>query len=389
MMQTLNEDGTCKHCNRDAQAECMQCWICEDKYHVIECEGPFGLMVQPSFLKNQWSNLEKKYPCITFTCPRCKEDVKTKEQAIMSSRVRLLEEDSLKSNRRLDEIMDLLKTIANGTKQGNEPATYSSVLAQDGPSLIVIDKPADDQVITEAESQAKMNEVKEAAILAKVAINKSFKNKSGRTVFICNTQKSKEALLPHVQKAYSTRKITTPKPRLPTISVPFIEGHYEKEALLTALRNQNEEKGILFDAENTEVIFIAPMKDKEGQFQAVLRVSEHIRDRIEANRKRIFVGGNSCPVYDRFFVKRCNRCQGFHHFQNDYDGCKKAEVCALCAGNHDTRGCRHDRDLCKCVNCEKLGHDDFMHPAFSLDCPSYVAEQDKLRRSINWYQKKP
>ena len=35
----------------------------------------------------------------------------------MSSRVRQLEEDSLKSNQRLDEIMDLLKTIANGTKQ--------------------------------------------------------------------------------------------------------------------------------------------------------------------------------------------------------------------------------------------------------------------------------
>ena len=286
--------------------------------------------------------------------------------------------------------MDLLNTlVTKPQEEGNIRETYSNVAAKDGPTLIVIDKPAGDETLTEAETQAKMDEVKKAAIQAKVSVNRSYINRSGRTVFVCNNQKSKETLLPHVQKAFNTRKIMTPKPKLPTISVPFIEGKYENQDLLTALRNQNEEYGILFDAENTQVLFIAPMKDKDrqGKFQAVLRVAENIRARIKANGDRVFIGSSSCPVYDRFFVKRCNRCQGFHHFQKDSDGCKKAEVCALCTGNHDTRGCQQDVNMYKCVNCEKSGQDDFMHPAYSLDCPSYTAEQAKLKKSINYYQK--
>ena len=214
-------------------------------------------------------------------------------------------------------------------------------------------------------------------------------NKIGQTVFVCNNDQAKETLLPHVQKAFSSRKITFPKPRLPTISVPFIEGEYEKDKLLEALRNQNEHNGILFDSENTQVIFIAPMKDKVGKYQAVLRVSEAIRARIRDNGNRVFIGSSSCPVFDRFFIKRCNRCQGFHHFQKDSGGCKRVEVCALCAGNHDTRQCQVEENMYKCTNCVRAGKEDCMHPAYSLECPSYIAEQDKLKKSIHYYQKNP
>lgn len=387
-MYTLDEHGICKHCKKDAQAEFMECWICQEKYHVIECDTE--PMIQPSFLRNQWGTMMKKWPCMTFTCPLCRENVKTKEEAIMSGRVRLLEETSLKSNKRLEDIMDLLNTlVTKPQEEGNLRDTYSNVLTKDGPSLIVIDKPASNEPLNEAESQAKMDEVKKAAIQSKVSVNRSYINKSGRTVFVCNNTKSKEALLPHVQKVFSTRKITTPKPKLPTITVPFIEDKYDNQDLLTALRNQNEEYGILFDADNTQVLFMAPMKDKDRKFQAVLRVAEDVRERIKANGDRLFIGSSSCPVYDRFFVKRCNRCQGFHHFQKDYDGCKRAAVCALCTGNHDTRGCHTDEHMYKCVNCEKSGQEDFMHAAHSLHCPSYIAEQTKLRKSINYYAKNP
>ena len=96
-MYTLDEHGKCKHCKNDAQSEFMECWICQEKYHVIECDSE--AMIQPSFLRNQWTTMMKKWPCMTFTCPFCRENVKTKEEAIMSGRVRLLEESSLKSNK--------------------------------------------------------------------------------------------------------------------------------------------------------------------------------------------------------------------------------------------------------------------------------------------------
>ena len=370
----------------------MECWICQKKYHVIECEGPGS--IPPSFLKHQWPSLVKNWPSITFTCNLCKEDMKTKQDVIMSQRVRLLEESSLKTAKRFDDIMEILTSIQEkptAPAPNEKPTTYSSMAAKDTPSVIVIEKPESEQEQSVADTKAKMETVKIAAIQSKVALKKSFTNRSGQTVFVCNNDKAKETLLPHIKEAFVStgRKITTPKPRLPTISVPYIDGEYDKTELLTALRNQNEDEGILFDAENTNVVFIGKMRDPrhQGLYQAVIRVSESIRERIKVNGNRVFIGSSSCPVFDRFFIKRCNRCQRFHHFQKDNGGCKKDEVCALCTGNHDTRGCSQDPEHYRCVNCEHAEMEDFWHAADSIHCHSYIAEQEKLRKTINYYQK--
>ena len=57
-MNILNEDGVCQKCNHAAQSGFMQCWICKDKYHVIDCEA--DPMMQASFVKNMWQNMLKK-----------------------------------------------------------------------------------------------------------------------------------------------------------------------------------------------------------------------------------------------------------------------------------------------------------------------------------------
>ena len=44
---------------------------------------------------------------------------------------------------------------------------------------------------------------------------------------------------------------------------------------------------------------------------------------------------------------------------------------------------------CTNVNCVKAGKDEVSHAAFSFECPSYIAEQDKLKKSINYYSKNP
>ena len=154
----------------------------------------------------------------------------------------------------------------------------------------------------------------------------------------------------------------------------------------SSLKNQNEDNGLCFGADDAKVIFISPMKDQgnDGLHQAVLRVSEELREGIKANGNRIFLGSSSCPVYDRFFVKRCNRCQGFHHFHKD---CKKNQICGNCAGKHDTRQCQEDNIIYKCINCSIGGFANTDHMASSYDCPAYIAEQDKLKKSIHYYSK--
>ena len=85
-----------------------------------------------------------------------------------------------------------------------------------------------------------------------------------------------------------------------------------------------------------------------------------------------------------FFVKRCNNCQNFHHFHKE---CKKDPVCARCGQRHDTRRCTKDDGHYKCINCSVSGFEDTDHMASSFNCPAYIAEQDKLKKSIHYYTK--
>ena len=382
-MNVLDDRGTCKKCLKDAQNEHMECFICKNRYHVIECEEE-DPMVQKSFLNSQWPTISRKWPCIVFLCHNCREDSKTKEDQIMSQRVRLLEESASKTSKQLEVITELLSEKQLVLPTPGKSFADAASKKEDAPSLIIVDKP--DQEPSESERKSKMEEFKQVAIQSKASIKRAFTNKSGKTVFLCNNEKSKDIMLPQVKKLFPTSKVNTPAPKLPTISVPFIDGQYDKVELLAAMKNQNEENGINFDDSNTQVIFTSPMKDQrnEGLYQAVIRVSDDIRAKIKANGNRIFIGSSSCPVYDRFYVKRCNNCQTFHHFHKD---CLKPQVCANCSGHHDTRKCNKENGDYKCINCAIGGFEDTSHKASSIDCPAYIAEQEKLRKSIFYYSK--
>ena len=112
--------------------------------------------------------------------------------------------------------------------------------------------------------------------------------------------------------------------------MPFIQGKYENAELLNILRQQNEDRGIMFNSDNTQVLFTSPMREREGLYQAVIRVTDDIRDKIKDNNNRLCIGVSSCPVFDRFFVKGCNNCQEFYQFHKDNGVCKKPKVCRLC-----------------------------------------------------------
>ena len=379
-MNILDSKGRCVKCKEEAQDESMECWLCKNRYHVIECEEEAN-MVQPSFLKNQWPTIARKWTCITFTCPDCREDANTKEQQVMSKRVRLLEEQGLRTSKQLDDIMEIL---SQNKSPVNPSKSYATAVSGEAPSLIVIEKP--EKELSSDEKKGKMNELNKIARESKVAIKKTYTNKSGKTVLVCQGEKSKEVILPHVNKLFSDRKIKTPKQKLPTISIPFIQGSYEKDELLVTLRDQNEDGGLIFNQDNAEVIFISPMKNQDNDelYQAVLRVSEDLREKINSNGNRVFLGSTSCPVYDRFYIKRCNRCQGLHHYQKE---CKRNEICGKCSENHDTRNCSKGENFFKCINCSVGGFAEVDHSAYSFECPSYLAEQEKLRKSIHYYTK--
>ena len=112
---------------------------------------------------------------------------------------------------------------------------------------------------------------------------------------------------------------------------------------------------------------------------------------IELNGNRLYIGLYSCQVYDYFYVKRCNTCQKFGHYSNKCES--SSYICGYCTQDHETSSCPNhklDNFVPTCINC-KLSTDNTMkhsHESFSLTCPSYKLEQDKLRKSMLYYNSK-
>ena len=83
----------------------------------------------------------------------------------------------------------------------------------------------------------------------------------------------------------------------------------------------------------------------------------------------ITVGLSICKIYDRMFIKRCNKCQGLGHY---YKECQKTEsTCAKCSGEHRTDECTSS--TLKCINCVNNGSSPVNHAAFDHKCPHVVS----------------
>jgi len=87
--------------------------------------------------------------------------------------------------------------------------------------------------------------------------------------------------------------------------------------------------------------------------------------------KHITVGYERIPV--SLYIPnpyRCFSCQQFGHSEKN---CRNGRVCACCGSS------AHSSDQCsgeaKCVNCQGS------HPAYSRECPRWIAEKEKLK---NW-----
>ena len=134
------------------------------------------------------------------------------------------------------------------------------------------------------------------------------------------------------------------------------------------------------------------MEPKEdGKFKTyhvVARVSDDIRKILEQNRNRIFLGMSSHRVIDRFYIKRCNNCLQYGHYEKD---CKLDACCGYCRGKHLSKNCdkieQGDFTNYECHNCQQSGKCHTGHSAMWTKCPTYIEAQAQMKKSIPFYQK--
>ena len=228
-----------------------------------------------------------------------------------------------------------------------------------------------------------VDEVKNAAITNSAAVIKTYKNAVGSTVFVCENEKSKDTLLPHLSKVFQGQKILTPPSRQPTVTIVGIHDEVTSGELFDIVKEQNSSRGINITTDNFKVIFIKAMNSSPGLFSAVVRVSDEIRDAFMSNGDRVCIGLNSCKIYDRYFVRRCNKCQRYGHYYRDCTS--NVSVCAKCGEQHETNNCESNTN--KCFNCGLSGYADTNHTTYSSKCPVYMAEQEKEKGKIYYYNK--
>ena len=418
--QPLDSKGVCTRCEKKCDGDYMQCCLCDEMYHALNC-GEMKNQVTPTFYKG-WDNMHANYPNIQYICDACMQDNKMKQAIIVSNRMCVMEEDMKgirdemsdkfsglenmirelankenpvpaetvpvpdEMNEKLNGLENLIREFTN--KENHVPAntvpaqapTYAEA-AKSTQSVIVIKKKTNGP-------SASMDLIYDAAIELNAAVTKAYTNKVGDTVVVCEDEKSKEAMLPVLRNTMENYKVVTPASRLPTVAIIDMTSNYSKENLLQRVKSQNASKfaGVELDENSFKVVFTRAQVKNKNLYKAIVRVSEEVRSAIERAKNKLNIGLSSCPVYDDFFIRRCNRCQCFNHWKED---CPRSSpvVCGKCSGEHDTQSCTSD--VIKCANCTKHNYTDTNHEASYYKCRAYVEAQEKLKSTINYYKNNP
>ena len=377
----LNAIGVCGSCENDAQAEFMTCVRCMERFHVNNCSAEQEVQCTATFLRS-WPTVLANYPNFGYTCDECREKTKLCNEDILVNRLAVMEENIAY----LVKEIKTIKLIPATTNETQPPAVTSyAAKAAVAPAIIVIEKKQGEDAET---YNTNMNKLRDAAVQSSANVIKTYRNGVHDTVLICRNESSKKKLMPHVSNIFAQHKVSTPPSRVPTVTIKDIETKITNAELIAAVQRQNHDNGqVEVTATNFNILFIKEVKGFNGKpvtYHAVVRVSDDIRDSLKSAGDRVFINLQSCRVSNRFFIRRCNKCQEFKHFHKE---CKsEVSVCGRCGEQHDTTDCTSD--TVKCTNCARAGYTALNHETSWWNCPAFKKEQEKVEKTIPYFNSK-
>ena len=140
-----------------------------------------------------------------------------------------------------------------------------------------------------------------------------------------------------------------------------------------------------------EIIFINDQKEQTYSY-AVAKVDPLIKDLINKNGSKLYIGLSACRVSDRVHLLQCYSCQQFGH-KIGSTRCPLKDtndkVCLYFSGNHLSRDCQIKKDKnpenFKCSNCAKSSSETIKagamgHTTTSPNCPIF---QRELKAMLN------
>ena len=350
----INNDGKCVKCDIIApDKEILQCEECKVTFHVV-CAmiTPGEKHCNRTFLNHYLTSSTKK-PNFSWRCDPCTTNQDTANKSNLAQIVHGL---VLK----VEALATAFGDFKQETKQGNTTlANTLGTLKQDIKQDITSIQPLLPQPSTQGNpwantgatqklrssflvepnrmGKADIDRINEIASEKKIQVDKIGVSQKGNTFIHCPTEEASSHLQSHIEVELGHDVYPLQDP-LPSISITGITArqwdvtqHETPEHFTNftqKLRDQNPYlDGLITDGETFKIIFMKPPNVDYDNFQIVARVSPKIRDAISTHWNKLYIGAASVRVYDRFYVKRCNKCNNFGHYK---DNCTETSSCGIC-----------------------------------------------------------
>ena len=391
----LNNEGECCTCENIAlELEIVNCTLCKSNFHAV-CTANSN--------DNKWAT---KSMVITFKAPSTKLNFKFFCNSCLTIfetnladgealRMKKLEDSLMDIKQDLNEIKETMavkpvtlpdatnKPIDNSKNVWFDQKRMASIKELPSEPVLVISKAIDDQA-----EKLNMDAIEKVVIEHQKCVKKSFKNKNGNLVMVCNSEDMREKMKTEITGIVDDAQIRIPKERNVAVSIVGLSRLYEKQEIAEMLVKQNcfvQEFAKSHDIDkHINVFMIKPTRANPSVFQAFVRVSLLIRQGIRNSGDKLLMGLTTCKVYDQFHVKRCNNCQAFGHYHKN---CPTPEVkiCGQCSQNHQTNDCQSNNLIC--TNCVKanISQEECNHASSDLNCPTLQKAQEKLRKTTSMF----
>ena len=310
MVCIIDQSGSCTECKKEADDnEILQCQSCEVFCHATCGEGT------PS--KPQLINFKKiKSRNFIFYCDSCLTRRESFEASSTKEQIDELKQSvsDLHSEFKKFQMKFPDTEKKKPSSEDEQPQKWSEVVKTDKRKATLCIKSGSEAV--------DLSEIGKLAVENNIQISSAKVSEKGDIFINMPSQVSKEALAPLLnQSGINKENIIEVKSKLPTISVLNVKNYESKERFIEKVKKQNPTiKTQIENGSEFNVVFSKKPKDETSEqangHQVVIRVSEEIRNSIKRNGNRIFLELSAHKVVDRFYIKRCNRCQMYGHYQN-------------------------------------------------------------------------
>ena len=395
------DNSNCSSCKlKVADHQCLKCHKCDVIYHAVCNAAPDkeSLICNSTFLTTYLKPSTKEN--FTWICDKCKTSEEAEEVATVRQLIKAME---VSHNGQISLLTGLVKALSEKidtltTANQSDTAPVSNNTVWDDREQIQKKMTVKSALVVKAEgdgNNVNLNAVKKLVTSEGIPVDSVIESTNGETYINLPDVESRDRISQLLEEKHGANPVVKLNSKFPSVAIMGVTARHminenneemTPEDIEESIYSQNKSIAQRIDnGSELKVVFVRKPPHGKKFYNVVVRVSPDIRVLLKNRRNKIHIGVSVHRIVDRFHVRRCNRCQDLGHYADKCDS--EHVVCGFCAKEHKSDDCpdKHkDHRHHKCINCSGAGIDASGHPAFWTKCPTYVAAQEKMKKTISY-----